>query len=374
LKAEKEDHEEEKHVPLTCKFCGYEANRQEFGDHEENCNKKPKPCSFCEQMIEFDNFLKHVNFCGSRTRKCEFCQRNVVMRNQIHHEQDECAKFLREEYENKEQEKIQEMEEDEKRKRKVEDLQFKRRQMKEEKEKEKIRIDERKKPMSKPSGISGATRSSKPSESGPKRSLPDYYGKPKPYGVSTRLREKKVEAKPVSSYQPRTRLQKKVDTKEEEKEIRRRPAPRAAPKVIPKPAPVADKYPSYIQDVEMKDEFDMNEIPAELLNQIYSEDLDQVEVEKFQNNSPVRVHESVGERLIGGDDMDDDYRRPPRMEPRRVSPPPRQEPMIPSQPRPEETDNESLQKAIAASMADNESRQFPMRKFILYNSVEFLII
>lgn len=63
--------------------------KQDFGDHETNCNKKPKPCSFCENMIEFDNFLQHVNFCGSKTRKCEFCQRNVMMRNQKYHAQEE---------------------------------------------------------------------------------------------------------------------------------------------------------------------------------------------------------------------------------------------------------------------------------------------
>lgn len=57
-------------------------------------------------MIDFDNFLQHVNFCGSKTRLCEFCKRNVMLRNQKYHEQEECAKFLREEYEKKEQEKV----------------------------------------------------------------------------------------------------------------------------------------------------------------------------------------------------------------------------------------------------------------------------
>lgn len=257
------------------------------------------------------------------------------------------------------------MEEEEKRRQKVEDLQSRRRLMKEEKEKEKMKEDMRNKPMSKPSGYSAAPRSSKPTESGPKRSLPDYYTKPKPSGVSTRAQVKKVEPTPTSSYQPKARgLRKPLDTKEEEKQSSRKPitkpaskpAPRAIPKQDPRPAPVEHKYSSYTHDV------DMDEIPAELLNQIYSEDLDDVEVKNL--SKIIQEEPPKAQRLIGADDdMDVDYRRPPRVEPRRVSPPPRQENMIPPVQRPEENDNELLQKAIAASLADNNPRHFPMGKF-----------
>jgi hypothetical protein len=271
------------------------------------------------------------------------------------------------------------MEEEEKRRVKVEDLQSRRRLMKEEKEKEKLKEEMRNKPMSRPSGYSAAPRSSKPTESGPKRSLPDYYAKPKPSGISTRAQAKKVEPTPTSSYQPKARgVRKLLDAKEEEKQNSRKPiskpdsnpAPRMMPKQAPKPAPVENKYSSYSQDVDM---YDNDEIPAELLNQIYSEDLDDVEVKnlsKIVQEEPPRA-----QRLIGGDDdMDVDYRRPPRVEPRRVSPPPRQENMMPPVPRPEENDNELLQKAIAASLADNNPRHFPMGKFNSQNSVEYKYI
>lgn len=36
MKAEKDEHEEEKHVKLKCKHCGFEAMKHEFKDHEEN--------------------------------------------------------------------------------------------------------------------------------------------------------------------------------------------------------------------------------------------------------------------------------------------------------------------------------------------------
>mmetsp|Transcript_27429 Transcript_27429/g.24308 ORF Transcript_27429/g.24308 Transcript_27429/m.24308 type:complete len:83 (-) Transcript_27429:494-742(-) len=61
LKAEKEEHEEEKHVAMKCKFCSYEAMQQEFGDHEEKCDKKPKLCNFCEMNIDFNGYLQHIN-------------------------------------------------------------------------------------------------------------------------------------------------------------------------------------------------------------------------------------------------------------------------------------------------------------------------
>ena len=34
-KAEREDHEEEKHVSVACKHCGYEAMKHIFANHEE---------------------------------------------------------------------------------------------------------------------------------------------------------------------------------------------------------------------------------------------------------------------------------------------------------------------------------------------------
>lgn len=390
-KAEKDDHEEEKHVSIKCKHCSFEAMKHEFGNHEETCDRKPKECQFCEQMIQFANFFDHVNFCGSKTRLCEFCHRNVMLRNQKYHEKEECAKFLREEYEKKEQEKVKQLEEEERQKDKINELQRKRRQMKEEKERkekeEQERAREAAKPKPKPTGYSGATRSKDLPEK--KRALPDYYGgapASKPSGVAskpsaiagrTRAKEKPVEekkpvvaAKPLDSYKSKLRNRRGEPTyKEEQKELASKPAPIASKR----PAG-GDKFSSYSRDVEMTDANVLDEIPAELLNQIYSEDLDQHDVESLQSqeygglNKPVRVEAPVAERLIGGD-MDVDHRRPARVEnrPRRVSPPPAQH----SNPDhhigiggAEENENELIQKAIAASLQEHNPRRYPMGKLI----------
>ena len=139
-----------------------------------------------------------------------------MLRNQKYHEQEECAKFIREEYEKKEKEKIMEMEEEQRRSDRVMDMQKARRAMKEDKEKaerekekaekerkekekrEKERIDK------KPIGSNYSKPVSKPSGSG--RALPDYYSKIKsePTGVATRSKIKKESDPkvPSSYYQP----------------------------------------------------------------------------------------------------------------------------------------------------------------------------
>jgi len=47
-KEDKEDHEAEAHKKLECKYCKFTAMISEFGNHEENCDYKPKKCLYCE--------------------------------------------------------------------------------------------------------------------------------------------------------------------------------------------------------------------------------------------------------------------------------------------------------------------------------------
>jgi len=369
LKAEKEEHEEEKHQEIQCKFCSFKAMKHEFGDHEENCDKKPKLCQFCENMIDHNDYLQHINRWGSRSRKCEFWQRNVMMRNQKYHEQEEWAKFIREEYEKEEKERIKALEEEEARKDRVKELQRQRRAKKNipdsSKKSEALRKNEeakrnlRQKPAPKNAGPS-------------KRDLPSYYkGKEKaskPEGVAGRTRAKKSDV-PESYYKPSTRSKRTTAAKKEDhKEISKRSKPTHSYK---KPR-VEERAPrDFPVDSPMVDSDVMNEIPPELLNQIYSEDLDEQAVKDYQAKE-YKAPEAppAAERLVDGG-MDVDFGRPP---PRRASPPPRRAsppPRRASPPPPDMSshmpppaslgnDNEELQKAIAASLEDNNLRQFPM--------------
>lgn len=304
-----------------------------------------------------------------------------MMRNQKHHEQEECARFLREDYENKEQEKIKQLEEEEQRKNRVQELQRERRRLKEEKEKKEKEASRPKAPTS-----YGA---SKPKVSGAKRALPDYYGassSSKPSGVATRTRGKKPtestpkpSTKPTDSYKSKLRHRRVPGTKEEEKESASKPS------YSSKPSKPTNKYNSSSRDAEMADAHVMEEIPAELLNQIYSEDLDQTELEKIQSqeyeavNKPSHSENPVGERLIGGP-MDMEYRNPPRVEPRarHVSPPPIEHSNpdvdMPMPARPEENENEMIQKAIAESLRQNNPRQHPMSKhyYIIHQFMQII--
>ena len=36
-KEDREDHEEEAHVEIKCKYCGFSAIQSEFGNHEATC-------------------------------------------------------------------------------------------------------------------------------------------------------------------------------------------------------------------------------------------------------------------------------------------------------------------------------------------------
>lgn len=263
---------------------------------------------------------------------------------------------------------------------KQEELKRQRRKMKEDKEK----ALEKAKEQAKPSAASSGTRP-KPQVTGSGRALPDYF-KPtaaKPSGVAGRTRAKNQPepakpakpAKPVSHYQPKLRSKMNLpDNREEEKQVSRKPVKPAASSKRQVESKPQNKFSSH-QDVEMQDVGVMDEIPAELLNQIYSEDLDQSEVERIQSQEygqmnqpppPAPVSVPVPERLIGG--MDEDYRRPQRVEPRRVnrSPPPNIEhnPDAEMQPpRAEESENELIQRAIAESLKQNNPRQHPMSKY-----------
>lgn len=266
------------------------------------------------------------------------------------------------------------LEEDEKRREKQEELKRQRRKMKEDKEK----VLEKSKEQQKPTAISSSGRP-KPQVAGAGRALPDYYGASavKSSGVAGRPKarnppEPVKPAKPISHYQPKLRSKRNLpEDREEEKQLSSKPVKPAAAvkrKVDSKPQ---NKFSSH-QDVEMPDVGVMEEIPAELLNQIYSEDLDQSEVERIQNQEyghinqpPAPVSVPVPERLIGG--IEDAYSRPQRVEPRRVnrSPPPnvQQNPDAEMQPpRVEENENELLQRVIAESLKQNNPRQHPMSK------------
>jgi hypothetical protein len=36
-KAEKEEHDEEEHVTITCEYCAFAAEKYKYGDHAEKC-------------------------------------------------------------------------------------------------------------------------------------------------------------------------------------------------------------------------------------------------------------------------------------------------------------------------------------------------
>lgn len=384
-KAEREEHEEEKHVKVSCKFCAFQAMKHEFGSHEETCDKKPKLCSFCEQMIDFDNFLQHVNFCGARTRHCEFCKRNVLMRNQKYHEQTECQQFMREDYEKVEREKIKQLEEEEKREAKLQEMQRARRAMKEDKEKFKAKEAE---PKPKPKPV--AERHIPPPSN--ERVLPSYLKGPS--DKSNAVKPKPREAAPISSsYKPayRSKLAKQP-AKEEAKEKLGAPKIKTSSKpevrkerseakpslVQPKSSLVQSKLsagqqkpstlkskaashnvpPAYYENIS-------DEIPVELLNQIYAEDLDQMEVERIQNKEYEAQHKPpsrVAQRLIDDDvDMRDAYEMP---RPRQVSPPIRR----PPPPNPvgahvDDNEDEMIQRAIAESLKGNDAGNYGMYEF-----------
>ena len=70
-KAEREEHEETAHKPVTCKFCPFTQPAAKFGDHEEHCDMKPRQCQWCEQDFKMEVYYNHVEACGTKTSKCE---------------------------------------------------------------------------------------------------------------------------------------------------------------------------------------------------------------------------------------------------------------------------------------------------------------
>lgn len=290
------------------------------------------------------------------------------MRNQKYHEKEECARFIREEYEKREEEKIKELEEEEKRRARVEELKKERLRAKAAKEKEKA------KPTTKPKPSQGLGGGYHEPSSKVGRKLPDYYAKgpsSMPSGIAgrTRAAQKPSEPKAPDSYKPSYRPKRAMHTKEEEKAKEASRKPVAKPELPKREAPKNNKFSSY--DVDMHDANVMDEIPPELLNQIYSEDIDQVEVERIQNQEyegfqkPAPIAAGAGERLIGGDEMDVDVR--PRYENRRrPSPPPPDMGQMPSSAR--DNENEMMQKAIEESLKESnnpfaEFRSHPMSKY-----------
>ena len=94
-KSEKEEHEEEEHVTISCESCGFSAFKFKYGDHNETCTKKPKPCEFCEKMISFAEQHAHYELCGSKTYKCEKCGDFVkMMDKKQHNSQNVCEQVI----------------------------------------------------------------------------------------------------------------------------------------------------------------------------------------------------------------------------------------------------------------------------------------
>ena len=365
-KEDKEEHEEEKHVLVKCQYCDFEALKHLFGDHEATCDKKPKECQFCEQMIRDSDFLQHVNFCGSRTRQCEFCKRNIMMRNQKYHEQEECAKFIREDYEKEQQKKIKELEEEEKRTNRVKEMQAKRRKMRE----------DQNKAAAQPKPSAQPKTSSKPATKPPggARALPSYFEKSsmkssKPTGVSTRAKTGAKKEAPVVSKRPglRNRDKKPINKQKEEAKmshgggVSKAPAKKTKLRDT-KPTKAADPF--VVQDPNI-----MNEIPAELLNQIYSEDLDSADIERIQQQeygaskkqprmAPPAI-DNQPHQLLGPDaDMEDlsqpEYRYGGSN--RSMSPPA----PVPGPSDVTESENDLLQRAIQESLKQGNPRAHPM--------------
>lgn len=127
----------------------------------------------------------------------------------------------------------------------------------------------------------------------------------------------------------------------------------------------------------------MEEIPAELLNQIYSEDLDSAEIERIQQNEwkgpdsheykPRKEAERRPQQLIGGDDdVDMEDVSPPQYRPvpkRRASPPPmNMNPPGMNSHELEENENEMLQRVIQESLND-----YPRCKiYLFFTLIEYI--
>ena len=355
-----------------------------FGDHEEKWDKKPKLCQFWEQTIEFDAFLQHANFWGSKTRVWEFCKRNIMMRNQKYHEETECAKFLREDFEKEEAKKIKELEEEEKRKDRVNELQKARRAMKEDKEKAK---------QTKDTKVSSEAKMEQSKPIKEKRELPKYFAAANKASGSSDLTKKgkeepkvgkRPEIKGTDSYKPAYRNKKIKPNESEEQKYQPISSKPTKPSALldKKVDKKIDKYVGSKDKKEIKsketkynnyDELQLNkyndDIPVDLLNKIYSEDLDQYDLEKIQNKEYEDQNRPVSrqpERLIEDVEMEDDFPPPRIQKPRNKSPPLR--PPIPSIPPTNdiaESENELIQKAIEESLKQYNPRSNDMSKKIL---------
>jgi hypothetical protein len=72
-KADKEEHEEEEHIDITCEHCNFKAPGFKYLDHDKKCTKKPKACEFCDKVIAHYDYKDHYMLCGSKTEKCAIC-------------------------------------------------------------------------------------------------------------------------------------------------------------------------------------------------------------------------------------------------------------------------------------------------------------
>jgi hypothetical protein len=66
-KADKEDHDQEEHSSVTCSNCNFTEVKYKYGNHDSECEMKPKPCEFCDKTIEIADFNTHYQLCGSKT-------------------------------------------------------------------------------------------------------------------------------------------------------------------------------------------------------------------------------------------------------------------------------------------------------------------
>lgn len=282
---------------------------------------------------------------------------------------EECSKFIREDYEKEQNIKIKELEEEENRNKRVKELQRKRREKNEKEKKINERISKKEKKPIRSHGIGGPTNAP---AVGPKRNLPDYYGKggsSNPSGVAGRTRAKKKDEVSSKYYNPKARP-KRAAAQEEIKEVSKRTKPTTNYKKT-KVSEAGSNFKPIPVDSDMPESNIMEEIPAELLNQIYSEDLDSQDIANIQDKEynsaqpkPMLPQSNVTQRLMD-DNMDVDIPPPYHRSRKSISPPVDMPSANPRGERPNEADEDLIQKAIAESLQDNNLRKFPMSKYLL---------
>lgn len=91
-KGEMEVHVEESHAKIACQRCGIQVEKMDLEDHEENsCEKRPQKCLYCELEFPKNELTDHTDYCGSRTEQCAKCSQFIMLKDQLKHEESNCA-------------------------------------------------------------------------------------------------------------------------------------------------------------------------------------------------------------------------------------------------------------------------------------------